>query len=300
MRSLRIGTRGSRLALAQAGWTRDALSRARPDMEIELLAIRTTGDVILDVPLRPEHGSSFFTKEIEDALLEGRIDVAVHSCKDLATRLPDGLSIAAFPPRVDARDVLVSPHGGLADIPAGSTVGTSSMRRRGFLLEVRPDLEVVPIRGNVPTRIAAADNGRVGAVVLAAAGLIRLGLEDRISSFFPEDHMLPAAGQGALALQVREGDEESSELVRALTTRLLDPPWRRSAPAFVRWRPDVSRRWVRGPESRAGDWFSTRPSSLPTPPFGHERPVRPRPAKRWVSVWRDRSSPSSVSPRCET
>lgn len=216
MRSLRIGTRGSRLALAQARWTRDALSRARPDMEIELLAIRTTGDVIRDVPLRPEHGSSFFTKEIEDALLEGRIDLAVHSCKDLATRLPDGLSIAAFPPRVDARDVLVSPHGGLADIPAGSTVGTSSMRRRGFLLEVRPDLEVVPIRGNVPTRIAAADNGRVGAVVLAAAGLIRLGLEDRISSFFPEDHMLPAAGQGALALQVREGDEESSEVVRAL------------------------------------------------------------------------------------
>ena len=216
MTPFRIGTRGSRLALAQSHWVRDELRRAHPDLKFELVEIRTTGDRIRDVPLLPEHGSSFFTKEIEDALIAGRIDVAVHSCKDLATRLPEGLILAAFPPRGDARDVLVSRLGALQDLPHGASVGTSSMRRQGFVSLARPDLEVLPVRGNVPTRVAAVDEGRMTAVVLAAAGLIRLGLDHRITSFIDPEQMLPAAGQGALALEVRSDDQRAVDLVTVL------------------------------------------------------------------------------------
>jgi len=210
---LRLGTRGSRLALTQSRWVVDRLMARHPGLTVELVEIRTSGDVLRDVPLGPEHGQSFFTKEIEDALLRGEIDLAVHSCKDLATALPDGLVIAAIPGREDPRDVLVSGHGGLDALPEGASVGTSSPRRKGFLRAFRPDLDVRDQRGNVPTRIRAAEEGRVHAVVLAAAGLARLGLSAHASETLDPALMLPAAAQGALALQVRVDDTRTRALV---------------------------------------------------------------------------------------
>jgi len=216
LNTVRLGTRGSRLALTQSGWVADRLREAHPGLEIELVEIRTSGDVIQDVPLGPELGQAFFTKEIEDALLEDRIDLAVHSCKDLATAMPAGLVLGAIPEREDPRDVLVSPHGGLGDLPEGATVGTSSPRRKGFLAAARPDLVLREQRGNVPTRLAAADDGKVDAVVLAAAGLVRLGLSDRARAVIDPEVMLPAAAQGALALQVRGNDPRLVALVAVL------------------------------------------------------------------------------------
>ncbi|MEX2467239.1 MAG: hydroxymethylbilane synthase [Gemmatimonadota bacterium] len=216
MKTVRLGTRGSRLALTQSGWVAESLRKLNPGVEIELIEIRTSGDILRDVPLGPEHGQAFFTKEIEDALLDGRIDLAVHSCKDLATAMPMGLVISAIPEREDPRDVLVSRHGGLADLPVGATVGTSSPRRKGFLNAARPDLELRDQRGNVPTRLRAAEEGTVDAVVLAAAGLSRLGLSDRATAFLDTSVMLPAASQGALALQIREDDGRLSDVTFAL------------------------------------------------------------------------------------
>ena len=216
MTKIKLGTRGSRLALTQSGWVADQLRTQHPELEVELVEIRTSGDIIQDVPLGPEHGQAFFTKEIEDALLDGRIDLAVHSCKDLATAMPRGLVISALPEREDPRDVLVSRHGGLDTLPEGATVGTSSPRRKGFLAAARPDLELRDQRGNVPTRLRAAEEGRVDAVVLAASGLARLGLSDRVTAVLDPSVMLPAAAQGALALQVREDDLHLRELTRAL------------------------------------------------------------------------------------
>lgn len=207
MKTIRLGTRGSRLALTQSGWVADRLRASHPGLEVELIEIRTSGDIIKDVPLGPEHGQAFFTKEIEDALLAGRIDLAVHSCKDLATAMPAGLALGALPEREDPRDVLVSRHGGLDALPDGASVGTSSPRRQGFLRAARPDLDVRDQRGNVPTRLNAADEGHVDAVVLAAAGLARLGLSGRATAVLDPSVMLPAAAQGALALQVRAEDE---------------------------------------------------------------------------------------------
>jgi hydroxymethylbilane synthase len=204
--AIRLGTRGSRLALTQSGWVADRLRDLNPGLEVELVEIRTSGDMIQDVPLGPEHGQAFFTKEIEDALLDGRIDLAVHSCKDLATAMPEGLALGAIPERENPRDVLVSRHGGLAALPVGATVGTSSPRRKGFLAMARPDLVLKDQRGNVPTRLRAAEEGVVDAVVLAAAGLARLGLLDRATEMLAPAVMLPAAAQGALALQIRGDD----------------------------------------------------------------------------------------------
>jgi hydroxymethylbilane synthase len=196
-------------------------------LDVELVEITTSGDRIRDVPLGPEHGQAFFTKEIEDALLDGRIDLAVHSCKDLATAMHPGLTLGAIPEREDPRDVLVSRHGGLSDLPDRSSIGTSSPRRKGFLRAARPDLELRDQRGNVPTRLRAADEGDVDAVVLAAAGLVRLGLSDRVTEYLEPTVMLPAAAQGALALQVR-GDDR---LLRELTTSLDHGPTRRAVEA---------------------------------------------------------------------
>ncbi|MEX2472896.1 MAG: hydroxymethylbilane synthase [Gemmatimonadota bacterium] len=220
MSAVRLGTRGSRLALTQSGWVADRLRALNPGLEIELVEIKTSGDVIQDVPLGPEHGQAFFTKEIEDALLDGRIDLAVHSCKDLATAMPDGLVLGAIPEREDPRDVLVSRHGGLAALPDGATVGTSSPRRKGFLALARPDLTLKDQRGNVPTRLRAAEDGAVDAVVLAAAGLARLGLSDRATEMLDPAVMLPAASQGALALQIRGDDAR----LRDVTARLDHGP----------------------------------------------------------------------------
>lgn len=216
MSAVRLGTRGSRLALTQSGWVADRLRALHPGLEIELVEIKTSGDVIQDVPLGPEHGQAFFTKEIEDALLDGRIDFAVHSCKDLATAMPEGLILGAIPEREDPHDVLVSRHGGLASLPEGATVGTSSPRRKGFLALARPDLTLKDQRGNVPTRLRAAEEGAVDAVILAAAGLARLGLSDRATERLDPTVMLPAAAQGALALQIRGDDARLRDVTAPL------------------------------------------------------------------------------------
>ena len=213
---LRLGTRGSRLARAQSTWVADRLREKSPELTIESIPIETFGDAHRDALLAPELGPSFFTKEIEEALLAGRVDLAVHSCKDLATTLPEGLTLAAIPAREDARDVLVSRAGGLADLPAGARVGTCSPRRRGFLASLRPDLVAVDLRGNVPTRVRAVDEGRVDAAILAAAGLLRLGMADRVAETLDPSAMVPAAAQGALALQTRADDDATTALVRLL------------------------------------------------------------------------------------
>jgi hydroxymethylbilane synthase len=216
MSRLRLGTRGSRLALVQAAAVARRLRDVHAGLTVELVEITTSGDRIRDVRLGPELGSAFFTKEIEDALLGGRIDVAVHSCKDLSATLPDGLALGAVPAREDPRDVLVSRGATLAALPPGARVATSSPRRKGFLAHARPDLRVEDQRGNVPTRLRAVDEWRVDAIVLACAGLRRLGLAERIVEILDPDLMLPAAGQGALAVQIRVDDERTGAVVSAV------------------------------------------------------------------------------------
>lgn len=207
MRPVRIATRGSDLALAQANWVaariRDALSR-----ECELVVIKTEGDRIRNVPLAKIGGKGLFVKEIEEALQGERADVAVHSAKDLPAQLAAGLTLAAFPERIDPRDALVAlnPAMRLADLPAGARVGTGSTRRTALLRAHRRDLEIVPLRGNVPTRLAKLEGEDLDAVIVACAGLERLGLADRICERIPLDTMLPAVCQGTLALQTREDD----------------------------------------------------------------------------------------------
>lgn len=216
-RLLRIGTRGSALALRQ---TERVFARlAELGYVTERVEIRTTGDVVQDVPLSRLGGRAFFTKQLDDALLEGRIDVAVHSLKDLPTELPDGIALGAVGQREDAHDALVT-RAGLrwATLPKSATVATSSQRRRAQLLRARPDLQLRDIRGNVDTRLAKLERqADWSAIVLAAAGLIRLGLEARISERLPFEVMLPAPGQGALAATVRADDRAAGEAVhRAL------------------------------------------------------------------------------------
>jgi len=213
---IKLGTRGSLLAMAQSRGVAAALEAAAPGVCVEVVEIRTSGDRIQDVPLGPHLGQSFFTKEIEDALLDGRVDVAVHSCKDLASALPDGLAIGAVPEREDPRDALVSLGARLNDLPAGARVGTSSPRRRSFLAQARPDVVIQEQRGNVPTRVRAVDEGKADAVILAVAGLRRLNLQDRIVEILEPDVMLPAAAQGALAIQIRSDDAEVARIVAAL------------------------------------------------------------------------------------
>jgi len=216
MTRLRVGTRGSELARAQTRLVQAALGARHPSLEVEIVEVVTSGDRIQDVPLGPSLGQAFFTKELEDALLEGRVDLAVHSCKDLATVLPEGLCIAAVPTREDPRDALVGPRAGPRALPHGARVGTSSPRRRRFLAALRPDLELADVRGNVPTRVAAVDEGRFDAVVLAVAGLRRVGLEGRINDVLEPEAMLPAAGQGALAIEARQDDTRARRLLAAL------------------------------------------------------------------------------------
>ncbi len=216
MSTLRLGTRGSRLALVQAEAVARRMEAAHPGLAVQLVEIRTSGDRIQDVPLGPALGQAFFTKEIEDALLGGRIDLAVHSCKDLATTLPGGLVLGAVPAREDPRDALVSRGPSLAELPPGARVATASPRRKNFLTHARPDLRVEDQRGNVPTRLRAVDEWRVDAIVLAVAGLRRLGLAERIVEILDPDVMLPAAGQGALAVQIRMDDERTAALVAVL------------------------------------------------------------------------------------
>jgi len=217
-----IGSRGSKLALWQAEQARDRLLRLNPQIEVHIEIIKTTGDVKND-PLSVIGGKGVFTKELEDALLDRRIDIAVHSLKDLPTILPDGLSISAICEREDPRDALVvGSHTdfdviALGKLPRGTIVGTSSQRRLAQLRCWRGDeLVIKDLRGNVDTRIRKLDEGQYDAVILAAAGLVRLGLHDRISLRIPISDMLPAVGQGAIAIETREGDEFAVEATRRL------------------------------------------------------------------------------------
>jgi hydroxymethylbilane synthase len=216
VRTLAVGTRGSPLALAQTRAVVAALQSHHPDAACEIRRIITKGDVMRDVPLATIGGRGVFADAIEEALESGEIDFAVHSAKDLPSITADGLLIAAYPAREDARDVLISHAGGLEALPFGARVGTSSQRRGCQLLAARPDLSVRDLRGNVDTRLRKLDEDAYDAIVLAGAGLIRLGLTSRIAEWLSTDVMLPAPGQGALAIEIRASDEELRELIAPL------------------------------------------------------------------------------------
>ena len=217
-RPVRIATRASELALRQARIVEAAL--ARQEVPAELKTFRTTGDKRLDEPLNAIGGKGLFTKELETALLKGTVECCVHSLKDLPTESPEGLMIAAVLVREDPRDVLVLNDvleaEGLHDIPRGSRIGTSSLRRRAQVLAMRPDLDVVELRGNVPTRLRKVDEGQVHAAILAAAGLHRLDARQRIAAYLEPPAWLPAAGQGAIAVQIREDDDRMRRLMALL------------------------------------------------------------------------------------
>ena len=204
---IRIGTRGSALALAQAGWVRRKLEEAYPGLKVQTIKIKTSGDRFLTSSIKAIEGKGIFVKEIEDALLQEKIDLAVHSMKDLPTEIPAGLTITAITEREDPRDALVSADQRLLkDLPAGSKVGTGSLRRQTQILHHRPDLMVVPIRGNVDTRLKKLDRGEVDGLIMAVAGLKRIGHQDRISEYLSLDICLNAVAQGALGLETRDGD----------------------------------------------------------------------------------------------
>ncbi len=214
MKSIRIGTRGSKLALWQAGWVESELKRHWPALEVQIVVLKTEGDRRLDVNLSIVGGKALFIKEIEDSLLNKKIDVAVHSLKDLPVDLPPGLIVAAVPERADPADVLLSPQKvSFKKLPAGTKVGTSSIRRRCQLKRLRSDLVYEDIRGNVDTRIRKMIDGKVGALVLAKAALDRLSLSSLITDTLP---ILPAVGQGALALEVLRDDESTLNFLKPL------------------------------------------------------------------------------------
>ncbi|HXF55309.1 MAG TPA: hydroxymethylbilane synthase [Hyphomicrobiaceae bacterium] len=217
--SIRIGTRGSPLAMAQAQEVRRRLMAAHglPEQRFEIRPIKTSGDRLADRPLADAGGKGLFTKEIEDALIDHEIDLAVHSMKDMTSVLPAGLAIGAVLERADVRDAFISlKYPRLADLPAGAVVGTSSLRRRAFLARMRPDLRLVHFRGNVDTRLAKLEAGLADATVLAAAGLERLHAANRITALIPVEDMLPAVAQGAIAVQVRDTDQDARRLLAAI------------------------------------------------------------------------------------
>lgn len=208
-RTIRIGTRGSQLALWQARWVQQQIDRNSPDSSTELVIIKTTGDKITDVPLAKVGGKGLFVKEIEEALLDGRIDMAVHSMKDMPADIPHGLCIGAVPFRENPLDAFVSERFvSIEALPQGARVGTSSLRRTAQLLHRRPDLAIAPLRGNLDTRLNKLAETDLDAIILAAAGLKRLGLADRITAHIEPDTMLPAVGQGALCIENRSHDTE--------------------------------------------------------------------------------------------
>ncbi|MFO1367560.1 MAG: hydroxymethylbilane synthase [Marinagarivorans sp.] len=222
MRSLlRIATRQSALALWQAEYVKAELQRHHPQLCIELVPMTSRGDVLLDVPLAKVGGKGLFVKELEQALLDNSADIAVHSMKDVPMEFPPGLGLAVICEREDPRDAFVSnQYGCLADLPAGSIVGTSSLRRQSQLLAARPDLSVAFLRGNVNTRLSKLDNGEYHAIILAAAGLIRLGFHERIASFLDSTESLPAGGQGAVGIECRTQDDDIHRLLAPLHHRL--------------------------------------------------------------------------------
>lgn len=219
---LKIGTRGSPLALAQAFETRDRLMKAF-DLEescFEIIVIKTTGDRVLDRPLKEIGGKGLFTKEIEEDMLSGKIDIAVHSMKDMPTLQPDGLILDTYLPREDVRDAFVSlSHHNIDDLPDGANLGTSSLRRRAQLMLRRPDLNIVEFRGNVQTRLKKLEDGVADATFLAAAGLKRLGMSHIIKSYLEPDVMLPAVAQGAIGIERRCDDSNAAHLLSAIHDR---------------------------------------------------------------------------------
>lgn len=227
-RPLRLGTRGSDLALWQSRHVAARIAALPGAPEVELVVIRTAGDNIADVPLSQVAGKAFFTREIEEALLSGEVDLAVHSLKDLATEMPSGLAIGAVLERQDPRDVLLAAAPVTLDtLPAGARVGTSSLRRKALLARARPDLVAVELRGNVPTRIRRLLEGRYDAIVLAAAGVNRLGLTAEVREHLDPERFLPAVAQGAMAVQLRSADSETTRWVASLD----DGPTRASTAA---------------------------------------------------------------------
>jgi len=226
--SLVVGTRGSRLAVQQAEWVQARLREVAPGVTVALQRIKTSGDMIVDVPLAAIGGKGLFVKEIEEALLRGEIDLAVHSMKDVPTVLPDGLDILCVPAREDPRDVLISRDAvSLDQLPRGSRVGTSSLRRQAQLLHHRPDLTVQLLRGNLDTRLRKLRDGEYDAIILAAAGLRRMGWANEVTEYLPPEVSLPAIGQGALGLEGRRDDG----FVRHLVAPLEHPPTRTAVTA---------------------------------------------------------------------
>ena len=216
---LRIGTRGSQLALYQANWVKEKLLQAHPGLLVTLVKIKTTGDKIQDAPLAKIGGKGLFVKEIEEALIKRRIDLAVHSIKDVPTEFPEGLHLSAITRREDPRDVLISRDGKkLKDLPQGAKIGTSSLRRQSQLLHFRKDLELIPLRGNLDTRLKKLKTMGLDGIVLAFAGVKRLGLEQGITEIIPTEISLPAIGQGALGIETRMDDEVEEQV------RFLDDP----------------------------------------------------------------------------
>ena len=216
---IRIGTRGSPLALVQAHDVRARLMAAHglTEAQIEIRIIKTTGDLVLDRPLAEVGGKGLFTKEIEEALLAREVDLAVHSMKDMQTALPEGLIVGATLPREDVRDAFISlKYASLGELPSGAIVGTSSLRRHAQVKHLRPDLEIVPFRGNVQTRLKKLEDGAADATFLACAGLKRLGLADRITSPVPVENMLPAVAQGTIAIEIRRDDTATALLISPL------------------------------------------------------------------------------------
>lgn len=227
-RNLVIGTRGSKLALWQANFIAGKITERYPEIEVTIKRVTTTGDKILDVPLAKIGGKGLFTKEIETEMLAGDIDLAVHSLKDMPTELPEGLTFAAITERVDAGDAFISPkYRTIDNLPRGARVGTSSLRRKAQLLNYRPDLEIADLRGNLDTRLNKLANHTFDAILLAVAGLKRLGWDEHITQVLPKEICLPAVGQGALAIEARSNDTD----VLAILEFLNDNNTRRAVEA---------------------------------------------------------------------
>ncbi|MBW2501585.1 MAG: hydroxymethylbilane synthase [Deltaproteobacteria bacterium] len=209
---IKIGTRGSLLATTQSTWVKNQIEAQHPGITVELVIIVTKGDKILDVPLAKVGGKGLFVKEIEEALLRREVDLAVHSIKDVPSELPEELHLGIIPLRENPHDAFISTrYANLAELPRGATVGTSSLRRRSQLAALRPDLNIVDLRGNLDTRLRKLEEGQFEAIILAAAGLNRLGMKSRATDHFTSGEMLPAVGQGALGIELRKDDTELLE-----------------------------------------------------------------------------------------
>lgn len=215
---IRVGTRGSNLALIQTNWAIDRLKEKFPKVDFEIKVIKTKGDKILHLSLDKIGDKGLFVKEIESQLLDGEIDLAVHSMKDMPAEVVEGLKFAAVPKREDPRDVIILRDGieKFEDLPKGAVIGTGSKRRKYQLLRKRPDLKIVPIRGNIETRISKIETENLDGIVLAASGVIRANLEDKITEYLPVDLMIPAPAQGALALEIREDDKELENMINEI------------------------------------------------------------------------------------